>query len=415
MGIVDKITNLLPFTKSSSTANSLQFSSELFTRSLATLAENNTVNADSVLQNPTAFAAIDTLAKTIAQQPFQVIQAGEVVDAYPSGILARPNEDTTSYEAKYQMVIDLMSYGSAFIETRRSRNGTVQSWRVIPPQMIRVQRDVNGRTVLTLDPRGAESYQFRIENIVIENVTMIRDVISSKVPRGVPRVELVKRLVALDNAIDRFGTNLFNRSLQVGSHVIVIPDILRPEQVDEIYQRMKEQYGGVGADGAGGTPVLEGGVDIKPITPIKPTDADMSALKQRTMAQITAVFGVPAALIELNNGNANYNNVQQRYAGFYRDTVGPLSTNITQKLDRAFSLPPQVGIRLDATELLKGDFTNQVNVATSAYRNGYWTLNEARMFTGQSSVSDGDSFMEVSMPGNTTGTQGDSGVEDENN
>ena len=233
-------------------------------------------------------------------------------------------------------------------------------------------------------------------------------------------MQLMRRLVGLDNAIDRFAQQIFSRSLQVGSHVIVIPDILKPDEVDEIYERMKTEYAGIDAQGAGGTPVLEGGVQIQPITPIKPVDADMTALKTRTAAQIAATYGVPAALIELANGTANYNNVQQRYAGFYRDTIGPLSINITQKLNRVFSLPPNVLIQLDGSELLKGDFPTQVTTATSAFRNGFWTLNEAREFTGKpiSPDENGDSYIfdieGMNVPTATAGTGGDSGVDEDN-
>ena len=162
--------------------------------------------------------------------------------------------------------------------------------------------------------------------------------------------------------------------------------------------------------------MLQGGVELKEINPIKPSDAEMSALKTRTSAQITAAFGVPAALIELSNGTANYNNVSQRYAGFYRDTIGPISINIQEKLTRAFGLPPTVEITLDSTELLKGDCQTQVNVATSGFRNGYWTLNEARDYVGLTLDEEmGDNYLHElgAMPTNTTGTTGDEGVDNE--
>lgn len=418
MEILNKLRNLFTTDKSSNNV----MSSDMFFRSISTLANIQDINADSILQNPTAFACIDTLGKTIAQQPFIVTTNGEVQpNAYPQGLLDRPNQFNSSYETTYQIVIDLMTHGNAFIEVRRSGNGTIRSWRVIPPRMIRVQRDVNGNTVLTLDERGAQVFRYRIDNVIIDNVFMIRDITSSQVPRGLSRVSLVRRLIALDNAIDTFGNNLFNRSLQIGSHALVIPETLKPDQVDEIYTRLKEQYSGVNADNAGETPILEGGIEIKPIPAIKPTDADMTALKRRTSAQICGVYGVPASLIELDNGTANYNNLQQRYAGFYRDTVGPHSINITQKMDRIFGLPPGTYISLDASELLKGDMTAQTANAVSLFRNGIWTRNEARDYTGLQPVEDGDDFIEDTMMPNTlpnggapSNTTGNGGNDEEN-
>ena len=390
-----------------------------FFRSFQTLADIQPIDADSIMQNPTAFACIDTLAKTIAQQPFQVVENGLVnTTAFPQGILERPNQDNTAYEMKYQLVVDLMTHGQAFVEVRRARAGQIRSWRLIPPQLMRVARTTEGETVLDVNPTQI-GVQYRIENIIPENVYLLRDVSVSPIPGGLSRVQLMRRLVGLDNAIDRFAQQIFSRSLQVGSHVIVIPDILKPDEVDEIYERMKTEYAGIDAQGAGGTPVLEGGVQIQPITPIKPVDADMTALKTRTAAQIAATYGVPAALIELANGTANYNNVQQRYAGFYRDTIGPLSINISQKLNRVFSLPPNVLIQLDGSELLKGDYPTQVATATSAFRNGFWTLDEARAFTGQ--PASGEEFANhyifeiegMNAPTVTAGTGGDSGVDND--
>ena len=385
-----------------------------FTRSLQSIADVNQINADGILQNATAFSAIDTIAKSIAQQSFQVRENGVInPDAYPQGMLDRPNQNTTSYEAKYQIIIDMMTYGKAFVETRRAR-GEVRSWRVIPPPMIRVGRDVNGDTVLQLEPTSISNYQ--INNVIIENVTMIRDISSSKVPQGLARHELLRSLVSLDNAIDRFANTMFSRSLQLGSHVLLVPDALPEDQVDKIIGGLQEQFAGINSSNANAPAVLEGGITVLELSPIKPTDAEMSALKTRTSAQITAAFGVPAALIELSNGTANYNNVSQRYAGFYRDTIGPISINIQEKLTRAFGLPPTVEITLDSTELLKGDYQTQVNVATSGFRNGYWTLNEARDYVGLTLDEEmGDNYLhEIQpLPTNTAGTSGDQGVDNE--
>ena len=58
----------------------------------------------------------------------------------------------------------------------------------------------------------------------------------------------------------------------------------------------------------------------------------------------------------------------------------------------------------------------QVAVATSGFRNGFWTLNEARTYTGLTRDEEmGDMYsheLDI-MPTNTAGTSGDQGVDNE--
>lgn len=342
---------------------------------------------ESALENATSFACINAIAQCVAQMPFKLQEqvAGEYrdTDGYPLGVLRRPNSYTTRYELIYAIVIDLLVYGNAYLMTTVGQ-GSIRGLVRIPPSDIIIESNGWGEPVYTRRYDGVEDAPIDINRLI-----HIKDVPVST-HSSVNRTNIVKDLIAVDNAITRHGADIFRNGL-TNDRYISIPAEISPQERDLVITYLNEFIASGGLK-SGGTPVLEGGVEIKTIEGVKPTDAEMLEFKRFVTARICGAYGVPASMIELDNNTANYNNVSQRYSAFYRDTISPMTKNIEQKMNAMFFNSEIAKIVFDASELLSGDVATKTTVTVQQFMNGIITQNEARQMLGYDTVEDGNTF-----------------------
>jgi hypothetical protein len=76
--------------------------------------------------------------------------------------------------------------------------------------------------------------------------------------------------------------------------------------------------------------LLEGGLDWKPMG-FSPSDVEIQKTKDAAAGEIAIAFGVPPMILGIP-GDANYANYQEANRAFYRLTVLPLATRVTQTL-----------------------------------------------------------------------------------
>ena len=118
-------------------------------------------------------------------------------------------------------------------------------------------------------------------------------------------------------------------------------------------------------------------------------DADAAKLKEQTTKRICALFGVPAQLLGLDVGK--YNNTQTLLDEFYKTTMYPMIINIEQKFKKGLlNGYPNLSIRFDTKDFLKGAALDQMNFVTAGVAAGIFTPNEAREYLNMCKVDGGD-------------------------
>lgn len=134
---------------------------------------------------------------------------------------------------------------------------------------------------------------------------------------------------------------------------------LTREQKKEIRSEIVNYYSGI--DGAHGALLLQGGVEVKPLT-VNPKDIDFIRGKELNREEILAVFGVPPAMVGIFS-YANYSNVREQIRIFWEHTLLPKMNYILELiqfniLDRDFpgvyakwDLSNVVGLAPDPIEL----------------------------------------------------------------
>lgn len=167
----------------------------------------------------------------------------------------------------------------------------------------------------------------------------------------------------------------------------------------------RAQYAGRGS-GAGGTPLLEDGMDFKPAH-LKAQDeqvVDMTKLSLATVAQIYHVNPTMVGLLD----NANYANVREFRRSLFGDSLGPLIKRLEGVLNEF--LAPKIGAPLDVyaefnvEEKLRGSFEDQAAVTSQATGTAWMTVNEARAMRNMPAIEGGD---ELIRPLNTEAVSAD--------
>jgi HK97 family phage portal protein len=205
---------------------------------------------------------------------------------------------------------------------------------------------------------------------------------------------LAAELVALDQDIDLYANFIMqNGAKPTGMFVTeqVIPDA----KYKEIAARLKEAWANMTGSRdtdlskPGQGMLLDQGMKYQPLDMLTLQDAQTAELKTQTMKRICGLFGIPPAMIGVVEGK--YNNTQTMLDEFYKTTMYPMVINIEQKLNlHLFKGFPNLCIRFDTKDFLKGAALDQMNFAVQGLNAGIITPNEAREYLNMAKIDGQD-------------------------
>jgi HK97 family phage portal protein len=171
----------------------------------------------------------------------------------------------------------------------------------------------------------------------------------------------------------------------------VIPDAKYKEIASRIKETWNQMTGSRGTDPSksGQGMLLDQGMTYESIEMLNLQDADAAKLKEQTMKRICGVFGVPPAMIGI--ADQKYNNTQTMLDEFYKTVMYPTVISIEQKLKQhLFKGYPNLCVRFDTKDFLKGAPLDQMNFVTAAVKAGIMTPNEAREYLNMPIIDGGD-------------------------
>jgi HK97 family phage portal protein len=215
---------------------------------------------------------------------------------------------------------------------------------------------------------------------------------------------LATELVALDQDIDLYANYVMQNGAKP-SGLFRTEQVIPDAKYKEIAGRLKEAWSNMtnsrNSDYSkpGQGMLLDQGMTFETVDMLTLQDADCANLKLQTMKRICGLFGVPPAMIGISEGK--YNNTQTMLDEFYKTTMYPTVINIEQKLNQSlFKGYPNLCIRFDTKEFLKGAPLDQMNFVTAGVSNGILTQNEAREYLNIPKMSGADTLQSSSKPQN---------------
>jgi HK97 family phage portal protein len=157
-----------------------------------------------------------------------------------------------------------------------------------------------------------------------------------------------------------------------------------------------------GGGAEGGTPILEDGMEYKPVG-FDPKAAQYIEARKLTREEVSAAYFIPPPLIGILD-HATYSNIKEQHAHLYQDTLGPWLVMLEQEFG-AQILPDLPGdntgvyAEFNIQAKMRGSFEEQAAAASTATGGPWMTRNEIRARNNLPAVEGGD---ELIVPMNVT-------------
>ena len=375
------------------------------------------VDLSLLTRNSTIMACVGVKARTLAQLPVAIMYKadnGEFVDALKAdsvgtrdktkakqvlNLLNNPNNFQSNYEFWYQWCMWQDLAGESFtLWWRKNQDDALQT----PLEMYNLDSTL---ITVQLTPARYPSYRLstpsygfsKDEPLNYHQVMHVKEA-AWQGASGFNKGILAAELVALDQDIDLYANFIMQNGAKP-SGIFVTDQVIPDAKYKEISARLKEAWtamtGSRNQDLSkpGQGMLLDQGMKYEPIDMLTLQDAEASALKLQTMKRICGLFGVPAAMMGI--GDSKYNNTQTQLDEFYKTTMYPMVINIEQKLNQHLLKGyPNLCVRFDTKEFLKGAALDQINFVNTAVNAGIMTINEAREYMNMSKLDGADYLKE---------------------
>jgi HK97 family phage portal protein len=214
---------------------------------------------------------------------------------------------------------------------------------------------------------------------------------------------LATELVALDTDIDLYANYVMQNGAKP-SGLFRTDQVIPDAKYKEIAARLKEAW----ASMTGSKPtdlskpgqgmLLDQGMTFETVKMLTLQDADAARLKEQTTNRICALFGVPPQMLGLATGK--FNNTQTLLDEFYKTSMYPMVINVEQKFKQSLLKGyPNLAIRFDTKDFLKGAALDQMNFVTAGISAGILSPNEAREYLNIPKVEGADELPALNAAG----------------
>lgn len=343
---------------------------------------------------PQVRTVVGFLARNIAQIGLHVYRRKSDVDRvripdHPLGkLIAKPNPFTTRYRLIEALVSDLAIYDNAIL----------------------AKANMGAPGLVRLDPRfvtPVSGNQFAVEVYRYMGGTGYRDIPAEQVVHfrgynpednrwGCSPMETLRRILSEEFQASQYREQLWRNGARMMGYLKRPVDA--PEWGESARDRFRRswqaQYTGTGAK-AGGTPVLEDGMDFVPAS-VTPEAAQYIEARKLTREEVAAAYHIPLPMVGILD-HATYSNIAEQHKNLYQDTLGPWLTMMTEELQLQllpdFEDSQDVYLEFNLAEKLRGSFEEQAVQLQTATGAPWMTRNEARARVNLPQVDGGDELV----------------------
>ena len=377
------------------------------------------VDMSMLSRNSTVMACVNAKARALAQLPIKIMaydENGKLVDAVTDSsvsardkakakavynLLTNPNNYQSAYEFWYQwsMWYDLAGETFTALWRKEQKNSTLTPMEMylLDSTLITAQITPTRYPTYRL---STSTYGFNKDEPLEYYQVIHASEMAWQGSAGFNKGILAAELVSLDQDIDLYSNFIMLNGAKP-SGMFVTDQVIPDAKFKEIAARLKEAWSSLTGSSStdqskpGQGMLLDNGMRYEKLEMLTLQDADARALKQQTMKRICGLFGVPPAMIGIEEGK--YNNTQTMLDEFYKSTMLPIITNISQKFKTSLlSGYPNLCIEFQTQDFLKGAPLDQMNYAVAGVNNGIMTPNEAREYLGKQNLDGADELKDTS-------------------
>lgn len=345
-------------------------------------------------------SVVDFLANSIAQLPLKVYKRnGEtnrerVRDSAAALLLYRPNEDQTCFEFVRGLALEYFIFGCVYtwvLPDSKSESG--YQIRIIPSEWVQKEKSSNAYApdlIIVSGQNGATVEIPRNEFVPFRTY-------SPSNPSGyVSPMSALRQTLQEQIEAGNFRKQLWHSSGRLNSF-ITRPANVQPwddAQRKRFVTAFREGWASGGSK-AGAIPLLEDGMEIKPIsTSFK--EAQWTESVKLSREAVAAAYGINPSLV-WHSDTQTYASSKDNARALYSECLGPTLQMLQQRIN-SFLLPmvgadPSEYVEFDLNEKLKGSFEERASIIQSSVGGPWLTRNEARADNNLPPIDGGDDLI----------------------
>jgi HK97 family phage portal protein len=290
-------------------------------------------------------------------------------------ILAAPGARLSRYRLIERLVSDIGIYDKAFWVKVRMESGELLGVIPVPPSRMEIRGDnwlepeqfvVHGsKGDLKLDP---------------DQVVYFHGYDPDDLREGSSPIEALRSMLQEEYEATRSREQMWRNGGRL-SGVLKRPSDA-PPWAPEARARFGESWRSYtsGGGSAGGTPILEDGMEYEQIA-LDPAKAQYIEARKLTREEVAAAYHIPLPMVGILD-NATFSNIKEQHQHLYQDTLGPWLQMIQEEI--ALQLIPDlpdsgdVYVEFNLQEKLRGSFEEQAAQLQTAVGAPWLLRNEAR-------------------------------------
>jgi HK97 family phage portal protein len=290
-------------------------------------------------------------------------------------LLQSPNPDWTRYRLIESTVLDLCIYHHAFWIKLRKAGGAITQLQPVPPDRMQVAGDLTPEMYRYTSSSGGQWIDLPPTEVIHFRYSDPLDPL-----RGTSALESLKWVIAESRASSAARIQFWRNGAKLGGV------IERPREAGkwspQARDRFREQFTSKfsGPDNAGSIPVLDEGMQFKPVVATM-VDSEATSLWKLTREEVARAYHIPLPMVGILD-HATFSNVKEQHRHLYQDCLGPWLSMLTDELElrllREYDEPERFYLEFNLLDKLAGSFEEQAEAYQSACGRAWMTADEVR-------------------------------------
>jgi HK97 family phage portal protein len=282
--------------------------------------------------NPVGFRTVKLIAEAAAALPLVLQDSTQRFETHPLlRLIEAPNPMQGRAELLEALYAQILLSGNGYVEAVSGETGLPLELHVLRSDRMSVVPGADGWPVAYEYAVSGRKHRFHVSGDA-SPVCHIKSFHPQDDHYGFSPMQAAAMAIDVHNSASRWSKALLDNAARPSGAIVYRgaegQGTMSSDQYERLVSEMESHH--QGARNAGRPMLLEGGLDWKPMG-FSPSDMEFQKTKESAAREIALAFGVPPMLLGIQ-GDATYANYQEAHRAFYRLTVLPLATRVTQSL-----------------------------------------------------------------------------------
>ncbi len=355
---------------------------------------SSTVAAAEGLSISTVYSCIDTISKTVATLPAEIIREMSDGDKFQDRkhpywrfLTKQPAPNTTIYHSTRQIIADYLQWGNGYqLKVRDARGKVIALPNIMPFDMIPFRTADKTLFYQCFDEVYRGTYP-------AQDVIHIRDIgVHPNRDMGMSKIDLHALTIGKEKAAASFIKQFYDNGMFLGG-VIEYPENsknLTDPQIESLRKYFKDIYGGL--DKGAQVGIITGGGSLKQFKTEMPlSNAQYVESAKLNTQEICRIYSVPPPKIGYTEGTP-YNSLESLNVDYWQNCILPIVTLREQEIALKCFDTDDVYLNHNFDSVLRADTAASAEFYTKMFNIGVMSRNEIRVKLEKNKVKGGDKY-----------------------